>query len=175
MDITPLVGILGAIVGGGIGLLGQGMNLREQRRKETRERVVDFLIAADELKQLGYNRAHATDPSSESVESVDDYAVKMARFQQTLQYVDLVAPVSLCRQADALAGAVLAVCRIGYTEVGSEKDDLSLFAAAMDTYHQQRRRVVTYLRPYLQQMKSPKPGYAQLADFYRYNFKRKKS
>jgi len=34
MDLTPWVGIIGAAIGGSIGLIGQRMSIREQRRRD---------------------------------------------------------------------------------------------------------------------------------------------
>lgn len=94
MDITPFVGIVGAVVGGCIGLFGQRMNLREQRRKDLRERVAAFLREID-LVILNSDRfrlaALGTDRSRVG-ELIPELRQSVGQAHHNAQYLDLTAP-----------------------------------------------------------------------------------
>lgn len=48
-DATLFSGLIGALIGAGIGLLGQRMSIREQRRKEWVQRTADLLLLTDQF------------------------------------------------------------------------------------------------------------------------------
>jgi len=148
VDITPFVGILGAIVGGSIGLFGQRMNLREQRRKELRERVVDFLRAADRIVDLtfGSERPDLEQDPTAAKEARERLDALFENFHDTTQHLELIAPSGLGRRVDALSTALFAAGALG-VKTGKTKDDKLALSSAMKTYYLERRNVVHYLRP----------------------------
>lgn len=98
MDITPLVGVLGAIVGGAIGLLGQRMNLNEQRRKDQREKVVELLREAD-LMWLRSDRCIEATKLSELKQAVGDLIPLSTEVSHRAEYLNLTAPWKLQQAA----------------------------------------------------------------------------
>lgn len=150
MDIMPWVGILGAIVGGSIGLLGQRMNLKEQRRKELRERVVDLLRDADRLYEL----LHHIPP----MHRVVDRQSKLTKIKEAAenlghsdQHVELVAPWRLRQLTARMERAVLTVLEIQTAASDETRDDAQDYesqrAVAIEAFDKARTDVVLYLRP----------------------------
>lgn len=97
MDLTLFVGILGAVVGGVIGLFGHRMNLLEQRRRGQRERVADLLRDVDRLNiQADRLRLAAKAMDSDRVTGIlPELRETVSMAQHSAQYLDLTAPYLL--------------------------------------------------------------------------------
>jgi hypothetical protein len=158
VDITPLIGILGAVVGGCIGLLGQRMNLKEQRRKDLRERVAEFLREVDLLANHSDRlRLAALVPDATRVaEVIPELRQAQSQAHHCAQYLDLTAPWLLQQYvrdvwyaADGLQTATLDF----WTARGADRAVLDAnYALAKGDLATHRAALVRHLRPSIDDM-----------------------
>ena len=102
-DLTAFVGIIGAVVGGAIGLLGQRMNLREQRRREVRERVVDYLREVDALRIASRRLTYNPPPKQEErARLLNECNTALIALQHQAQHIEILGPSALRRVTSSL-------------------------------------------------------------------------
>ena len=151
MDITPYVGILGAVVGGSIGLFGQHMNLREQRRKDLRERVVNLLRDADRIDVLSVRCMNLIRAGKQErfVDLLPELGEATREARHNRQYLDLTAPWILRYWVGELQAAATRLCSAAMDR--SEADDPETsekeFEAASARFSEARSGLVQHLRP----------------------------
>lgn len=161
MDFTPYVGIIGtivgALIGGTIGLLGHGLNLREQRRKSERERVADFLREVD-LVALQADRLHLAARASDRlrVEAIiPEMRDVIGKANHCAQYLDLTAPYLLQQYArDLWFGADgIYTASLDFWFAGASQDKLEVnFTLAKEELATRREALVKHLRPNVNRM-----------------------
>lgn len=152
VDITPYVGIAGAVVGGGIGLFGHRMNLKEQRRKDLRERVADFLREVD-LLALNTDRfrlaANASDRSRVTA-LIPELREISGQAHHCAQYMDLTAPWLLQQYVRDVWYGVdgLHTAALDFWLAGAAADQLEAnYTTAKTELATRREALVRHLRP----------------------------
>lgn len=149
--MTPWVGIIGAAVGGSIGLIGQRMNIREQRKRDLRERVVDFLREADQLRALAVRCMDSArkDDSGHVQEYQFEMRTVLENVEHRKQYLDLTASWMLRYWVGQVFGAAVSLCGCTFERVkdgGAESVDAT-FEVATKSYKAMRSNLVSHLRP----------------------------
>lgn len=161
MDLTPYVGIIGtvvgALIGGTLGLLGHRLNLREQRRKSERERVADFLrevdavaLQSDRLRRAAkvWNRA--------GVEAIiPDLRETLGKANHCAQYLDLTAPYLLQQYSRDLWFGADGVYTAGmdFWLAGAPQEQLDAnWGLATTELATRRAALITHLRPNVNRM-----------------------
>lgn len=144
MDLTPFVGIIGAIVGGCLGLLGQRMNLGEQRRKDRRERVASFLDAADAMDRAVRNLAEAwaVEDQASITKALDKISDLYPKVGHHGQYLELI--LSKNAHATILAAAIALGEAFDRTSMGPAQTggDTSKVEAKLEEYAQKRATII---------------------------------
>lgn len=148
MDWTLYVGIIGAVVGGGIGLLGQRMVLRAQRRKELVHLLAEFVLVSEGFE----NRARTFVPNSRGMTDEESQYwmnllnVSLGDVRGRRIYVELVAPRSLRAPVIELAEAVGALY-VAIEILNRTRDGMSAVGEAHGKLLQAQRRLITRIQP----------------------------
>ena len=145
-EITPFVGILGAVVGGAIGLLGQRLNIREQRRKELRERVVDFLVEAAQLYKFASSLPSPMPDfkTEEGAKVWDDLEARLWILRKANQHLELVSPRKLRVRVGRMSDAIFPLCN--YYTLSPEQRPKGVFLARHTAYHEAERDLLDFFR-----------------------------
>lgn len=151
MDITPYIGILGAVVGGSIGLFGQRMNLKEQRRKDLRERVVNLLRDADRIDVLSVRCMNVIRAGKHKrfIEMLPELGEATRGTRHHKQYLDLTAPWILRYWVGELQAATtrLSSAAMDRSEADDPETSEKEYEAASARFTEARNGLVQHLRP----------------------------
>lgn len=161
LDWTPFVGLFGAVIGATIALLGQRMNIKEQRRKDLRERVVDFLRAADELGTTSSSYMSAV--RERNTTRAENVLISMRpqniEIDHRKQYLDLSATFILRYWVNQLHAQTVVLCGLalkrGQLSRVLDSVETSAAVAAIDAkfederaeFERLRTNLVHYMRP----------------------------
>jgi len=150
VDFVPFVGIIGAVVGACIGLLGQGSNRKEQRRKDLLERIASLLKACDDvhLSARRLKRLVRLQNKEKAREVAGDLTAAIGEVGHQAQYLQLTAPYKIRVKVEELANASTDVSRAAdvwvHDNSGGPSED---FKIAGQRYLEHREALLEHVRP----------------------------